>query len=162
MIDLTGVFRLEYTPLSGLARRRTLILRNDPTTEGVNYLLNTAFRGQAQSSGWRLGIISGSGFSAVSADDTLASHPGWTEHTSTSPQRPSWNPTPAGGGLMTGGTTFVISGPSALLKGVFLTSSNTIGGAGILYSTAVDPTGVTTGGGGFLSITYAVALRPRS
>lgn len=168
MIELCGVFRIEYDPPPGLPGwGGPLIIRNGPTTEGVNYLLETAFRGGSQVllPNWYLGIISGAGYSAIRASDTIASHSGWSEYSSFggSPARKKWNPTvAASGGLVSGGAIWTTTGPSALLRGVFLTSSPNVGDPGILYSTAVDPVGAFFGNGGQLRVTYDLRLRPRS
>lgn len=176
MIDLQGTFRLEHIPPLGKPGRKwSLLLRNGPTLEGVNYLLDAAFRGRARPSQWYCGLISGAGFSAISEDDTMASHGGWTEFTNGGASRRGWSPATAAGGLV-GSTTNFTLGAEGTIVGVFLTSES-LGSTGLLYSMATDvnggidvaPAGTYPGGTGYpaqvgsvISVTYNLRLRPRS
>ncbi len=175
MIDLQGVFLIEYTPPGGGRPRALAAIRNGPTLEGVNYLLDAAFRGRARPSQWYCGLISGSGYGSISENDTMSSHAGWTEFTNGGSPRKVWAPASASGGLVGSTTNFTLAAVGDIL-GVFLTSEST-GSAGLLYSTAIDvnggitvaPAGTYPGGigyppqvGGTISITYNLRLRPRS
>lgn len=175
MIDLQGIFEIGYTPPLGGPARTLLFLRNGPTLEGVNYLLDAAFRGRARPSQWFVGLISGAGYSAVSENDTMSSHSGWTEFTNGGILRRGWSPANAAGGLI-GSTTNFTLGAAGNILGVFLTSQQ-VGSTGLLYSMAIDvndgidvaPAGTYPGGigyppqvGGVISVTYNLRLRPRS
>lgn len=176
MIGLYGYFELTYTPPGGgRGWKRPLLLPNGPTLEGVNYLLDAAFRGRARPAQWYCGLISGSGFSAISQNDTLASHTGWTEFTNGGAARRPWVPAAAAGGLVGSSVSFTLGATGSIL-GVFLASVST-GTSGLLYSMATDvsggvtvaPAGTYPGGigyppqvGGVLAVTYNLRLTPRS
>lgn len=51
------------------------------TTQGLNDLLDTYLGARAKEAAFYVGLISGTGYTGVSASDTMASHAGWTEYT---------------------------------------------------------------------------------
>lgn len=177
MIDLQGIFRLDYVPPLGDSEWSPLLfLRNGPTMEGVNYILDAAFRGRSRPSQWYAGLISGSGYSGVSENDTMASHSGWTEFTNGGGSRKAWSGSGSPAGGLIGTTTLFTLGATGNIRGMFLTSEPT-GVSGLLYSMAIDvngginvaPAGTYPGGigyppqvGGKISVTYNLRLRPRS
>lgn len=130
------------------------------TTVGKNFLLDTVLAGSAYTAAWFLGLIDSTGYTAVAAGDTAASHTGWTESTaysnSTRPA-PSWGSASAGSKASTA-TAFNINA-TATIKGAFLISNSTKGGTtGTLYSA-----GLFTGGdravanGDTLNVTYTAS-----
>lgn len=141
-----------------------MLLRNGPTTLGMNYVLDTAFRGSAKNALWWLGFISSSGYTGIAQDDTLDSHPGWTESAimaAGGTDRPGWNPSAASGGLIQGGGTLLVRA-SGTIKGVFLASEEVIGNPGLLYCHTVSLTARSVSAGGFLNVTYGLKMVPRS
>lgn len=158
MTELRGIFRVEYKPPPGKPGWASpLFLRNGPTIEGLNYLLEASFRGGAQISIWRVGIINSAGYSAISEDDTIASHVGWSEFTDIASPRPIWSPTAASGGRISASKNLVLTA-DGVVKGMFLTSSPAIGSPGLLYCHSVDPTGRSVGAGGILDLTYEMKV----
>ena len=176
MFDLQGTYRLDYIPPLANEGSPLLFLRNGPTIQGVNYLLDVAFRGRAQPTQWYAGLVSGSGYSGVSEDDTMVSHSGWNEFTNGGGSRRPWTGLASPSGGVVGTTTLFTLGAVGNIRGMFLTSEPT-GTTGLLYSTAIDvnggldvaPAGTYPGGigyppqvGGRISVTYNLRLRPRS
>ena len=70
-----------YNADGSFNRREKLTLRfwNGITTAGINNLFNVYFGATSKASAWYLGLIASSGYSALSAADTISSHAGWTE-----------------------------------------------------------------------------------
>lgn len=54
---------------------------NTVVNEGLNDLLDKYLKGSSYTAAWYVGLINNSGFSAIAAGDTAASHAGWTELT---------------------------------------------------------------------------------
>ena len=112
---------------------------NGVTYVGVNYLLNTGFRGTTQSPSWFAGLIA-DGTVTLSINDTSASHSGWTELTTySSTPRLAWSPGAAAlGSLTTTAITFTMNADSNV-RGAFLASSSTKNSTtDILYCTAIE------------------------
>lgn len=111
---------------------------NAITTAGLTHLADVAFNGGTQVSPWYLGLINNSGFSALSAADTMSSHAGWTELTSyDEATRVEWDQNAPVSGVITTNTasTFTISATVAVY-GAFLVSNSTKGGTtGTLFAT---------------------------
>lgn len=153
-----NMFRLEHF------RNGRLIdvddFHNDIVTEGKNSLLDIMFRAQTQLTSWYIGLIDNSGFSALAAGDTMASHAGWTEFTNYSQaNRVTWTTIAASGGSITNTTaaTFDITG-SGTLYGGFVTSDNTKGGtSGKLWATAAFNTTKPVTNGDQIKLTYTVS-----
>ncbi len=139
---------------------------NAPVTVGLNSLLNVGFRATTQITAWYVGLINGSGFSAVSASDTMASHAGWTEYTAYSePVRQTWSPGAASGGVLVNSSvmTFTNGGATGSIQGMFLASSSTKGEAvSTLYSTAVESSPRSLAAGATFQVYYQVTLTPVS
>lgn len=117
---------------------------NTVVTVGKNDLLDKYFAGSTYTAAWYLGLISNSGYSAIAAGDTMASHAGWTESTAYSnANRVTLAFSAASGGskATSSAASFNVNGTDTI-KGAFVTSNNTKGGTtGILYSA-----GLFTGG----------------
>lgn len=136
-----------YNADGSFNRREKLTLRfwNGITTAGINNLFNVYFGATSKASAWYLGLIASSGYSALSAADTISSHAGWTEETSNYSQtnRPTWTPASASGGSVSNSSSvdFTITG-SVTVKGVFVVNENTKGGTtGTLWATALFTSG---------------------
>lgn len=157
----SGLYVMTYYHPGG-RRGWSFAVPNGVTIPGVNYLLNTGFRGGAKSTTWFLGLIDDSGFSALNPLDTLASHSGWGEFTGIYlGSRPAWAPAAPGAGLM-GYTTqalFQITAAGAV-RGAFLADRQPTGlSSGILYSTGAMTTGRPVVAGGTLTVGYATKLQ---
>jgi hypothetical protein len=111
--------------------------RNTVVTVGKNDLLDKYFTGSGYTAAWYLGLIGSTGYSAIAAGDTMASHAGWTESTVFSnANRVTLAFSAASGGskATSAAASFNINGTDTI-KGAFATTSNTKGGTtGILYS----------------------------
>lgn len=135
---------------------------NGVTNVGKNLLLDVMFKdgSQVASSSWYLGLIDNSGYSALSASDTMASHAGWNEFTSYSEStRVAWGPGAASSQTTTNSTpaTFNVNG-SGTVKGVFCVSNNTKSGtSGTLWATALFTADVPVVNGDQLKATYSVS-----
>lgn len=135
---------------------------NDITNEGKNLILEIMFHDGTQiaSSSWFAGLISNSGYSALAAADTMASHGGWTEFTGYSQStRVAWGPGTAASQQITNSTpmTFDINA-TGTVKGIFITSNSAKSGTtGKLWATGLFTADVPVVNGDQLKITYAVA-----
>lgn len=150
-----GEFHAECrNPDGSLAWRERL--PNGVTTAGLTDLLAVGFVGGTQRS-WRIGLIGASGFTAVAAADTMASHAGWTEATSYNPStRPAWSAI-SGVALATGPSGVFTFTSAITLAGMFLASDSTKGGtAGVLWSTALFPSNRVVTSGQTLAVTYTL------
>lgn len=136
-------------------------LKNGVTNAGLNSLLDIYLGATAKVSTWYCGIIDSSGYSALAAADTSASHAGWTESSDyTEAVRQTWTPAAASSQSVANGTamTFTMNATKTI-KGAFLISVNTKGGAtGTLWCTALfaegDRSVVSTD---LLKVTYTVS-----
>jgi hypothetical protein len=123
------------------------------TAEGKNHLLDVVFDAAAASGNWYLGIIDNNGFTAVSIDDTLASHTGWNE---ASEDRLEWAPDAAANGSIQNNTPveFTFTNTTTV-KGIFLASVQT-GTSGVLFSTVLYDAPITQTSGSILNVTFRV------
>ena len=152
-----GKFRLEHwrdDVLIGIHE-----FKNGVTDVGINNLLDIEFFTTAKISTWYLGVIDNSGFTALAAADTMASHAGWTEfQTYNEANRVTWVTGAASSKSITNATpaSFNITG-TATLNGIFAVSENTKGGTtGILWATGSFVTPIPVVNGDILKITYTV------
>lgn len=135
---------------------------NDITNEGKNTLFEVMFHDGTQiaASSWFIGLISNSGYSALAAADTMASHAGWTEFTAyTQGTRVAWGPGAAASQSITNSSpaTFDINA-SGTVKGIFLVSNSTKSGTtGKLWATALFAADVPVSNGDQLRATYTVS-----
>lgn len=114
-------------------------LPNMTTLAGLNYLIDAALKTPGNAVGsWYIGLINNATFVALSADDTMLSHSGWTEFTSYNEStRPLWTPGSVSGGALASSfsTAFTITGAGTLTGG-FVVSESTKGGTnGTLLAT---------------------------
>ncbi len=166
----TGRFTAWFVDAQGVEQWREEF-DNVVTTVGKNLALDTYLAGSAYTvTGPFLGLISSTGWSAVSASDTMTSHAGWTEagnanapHYSGSRPTAVWNAAAAGSKSLTAALVFSITS-NGTVKGGFIvygsgalaTIDNT---AGTLYSAGLFTSGdqpVTSGG--TLNVTYTASL----
>lgn len=118
--------------------------RNLVTTGGKNDALDKYFAGSGYTAAWYLLLIGSTGYSALNAADTMASHAGWTESVAYSnASRPTLAFAAASGGskATSAAASFTINATDTI-KGAATTTVNTKSGTtGILYSA-----GLFTGG----------------
>lgn len=148
-----------------LRERGKLVARftvpNLRTTAGANYLLDVGFKNGTKVTAWYLGLIAAAASVEVDEADTMSSHPGWTEFQSyTGAARRAWSAgTIAGGSLPASAVTTFTFSASGAVRGVFLTSSNTLGGTtGTLYSAGLDATSRLVNSGATLDVDYVTTL----
>lgn len=138
-LQVTGRWRWEiWTP--GGDCRKLGQFHNGIVTVGINALLDAYFNAGTQPAGFYVGPIDDDDYDELSADDTMASHAGWTEMTDYSEAtRPAWDPSAAASGLLVASSASEITlSAGKTLKGLFLTSDNTKGGtAGTLWATGL-------------------------
>jgi hypothetical protein len=137
-------------------------LLNAVTYQGLNKCQDVMFKGVTPITAWYLLPISAASFTALSANDTHASHAGWVEYTGYSGNRPAWVPGTATNGVLAASTpstlTFTASGS---LKGLALASVNTNGSTssgGTLWATAEAGLAVAVASGQTLEIFYTNAF----
>jgi len=133
--------------------------------EGAQFMNDTFFAGSAYSATWYIGLITGPGSgTTISADDTLASHAGWTEFTDYTGDRVSATfgdpATLADPSVMTtsAASQFVID-DTGTVAGAFLTDVDT-GTVGILFSASdfTSPGDRDVVSGDTINVTYAFSL----
>lgn len=157
---LGGRYRVECVGADGQVKWVDYI-DNLVTTAGKNDLLDKYLAGSAYTAAWYLGLIDSSGYTAVAAADTSASHAGWTEnvnYSNATRPAPSWGSAAAGSKASTA-TAFIINGAGGTIKGAFLISNSTKSGTtGVLYSAGLFSGGdraVTSGD--TLNVTYTAS-----
>lgn len=130
---------------------------NGTTTAGLNHMLSVVLASGTQVTDWRMGLIDDSGYTAVSASDTMSSHSGWSEFTSYSEgSRPAWTAGAVSGGVVNGSAavSFTMSA-DADLRGAFLVSNSTKGGTtGTLWATGVFGSVQSVLNGQVVDVTY--------
>ncbi len=137
-------------------------IENDITNEGKNEILDIMFSDGSQiaASSWYIGLISSSGYSALAAADTMASHSGWTEFTGYSQAtRVAWGPgSPASQSITNASPATFDINASGTLKGIFVTSNSTKSGTtGKLWATGLFSADVPVTNGDQMKITYTVS-----
>jgi hypothetical protein len=132
---------------------------NGVTNIGKNSILDIMFDAATQITTWYLSFIDATGFTALAAADTMASHAGWTEFTSyAEATRVLWNPSPAASQIITNPTPaqFNITA-TGTLKGGFLVSNNVKAGTtGTLWGTALFSGDIPVVNLDVVNITYSV------
>lgn len=100
------------------------------TAEGLNLILDIVFVDEPKPSAFYVGLINATGYTGVSALDTMASHLGWTELTaydeSTRPQVTFGNP--SGGTVTNPAIVQFTPNASSTCVGYFITTNATKGG----------------------------------
>ena len=159
-LPLAGKFTIEHFDKNGQLVD-SFEIPNGITDEGVHDLFITNFDDGTKKPNWYVGLIDNAGFSAVAAADTSASHAGWTESTAYSNgTRPEWEPDAPASRAVTNGVSadFSINVNSTAIRGAFIISENTKGGAtGILWSTGLFSTVKNLDDGDTFRITYSLS-----
>lgn len=125
---------------------------------GLNDLLDKYLAGATYTAAWYMGLISSSGWSAIAAGDTMASHAGWTETSAYSQaSRPTtaWSAASGKSKSLSSALTFSINA-AVTVKGGFLANNATKGGTtGILFSAKLFTGGdKAVDNGDTLSVSY--------
>jgi hypothetical protein len=159
-LPLCGKFHIEHYNKAGELLGRYEV-PNGIVDVGLNHILETEFNGGTPITSWYIGLVDNAGFSAFANADTMGSHAGWVETHTTYSQatRPEWTAGTATGRSITNAVTVDFSMTATItVKGIFITSSNTKGGAtGTLWSTAAFASNVTANNGDTLKVTYTVS-----
>lgn len=154
-----GQFHLEIVREGKVIHRE--LLKNGVVDVGIDDVLSSAFQDAASKrTGWALGLIDNSGFTALAAADTMASHAGWTEFTGYSEaNRVAWNPAAASSKSISNSTSRDFTMSSAgTIYGAFLASDNTKGGTtGILWATAAFASPIPVSISDLIKLTYTVS-----
>ena len=134
---------------------------NDVTNEGKNTWLDVMFNGGTQipNNSWYIALINNSGFSALAAADTMASHAGWAEATGYSQStRVAWGSGAAASQSVTNASPAVFDmNATATIYGIFVTSGSAKSGtSGKLWATAGFTSPVPVVNGDQLKVTYTV------
>jgi hypothetical protein len=128
---------------------------------GKNKLLDIMFNADTQITNWYIGLVDNASFTAFAAGDTTASHAGWVENEDYSEtDRQVWDPGAASGQSVTNGTAavFSIDTDSITIKGIFITSLITKGGAtGTLWNGVAFGTALALNDGDQLKVTYTLS-----
>lgn len=137
--------------------------RNGITDVGMHYALEVGFRSDAMSpvaqlAPWYAGLINNSGYSAVAAGDTAASHAGWAEssgYTETDRQTLAFGA--AATRAITASVSFSIN-TSVTIRGIFVISDDTKAGTtGTLFSTALFGSPPSLVNGNVLTANYSLS-----
>jgi hypothetical protein len=155
-LKLRGAYAAEIWEGQQLLRK--IPFANTVMTAGLTHLLNTQFAAGSQVTAWYFGLIGNTSFSAISIADTMASHAGWTESTAyAEAARQAWSPSVASG--VASNTTVAVFTPNAsvTLRGAFITSVSTKGGAtGTLWSAGQFDALQALASGQALRLTYSL------
>jgi hypothetical protein len=128
-------------------------VHNLVTTEGKNNIIDNQFKASGFTAAWYLGL---KGTGTIAAGDTLASHPGWSEVTPYSGNRPAIAFGTTAGGSNTAGTVTIPVTGSATIAGAFICSVSA-GTSGKLYSLSDFPSSRTVASGDTLNIIPTVS-----
>ena len=153
-IGVRGQYILELHNPDG--SRYEAVLDNMVTNVGINLMLGNTFKESTAGDDWFLGLINNSGFTALNAADTLASHAGWSELTAYSGDRKAWGQGTVSNRELLNGTPveFTINS-SVEIKGVFLANVAS-GTSGTLMSTSTQSTALPAVNGSILKVTYRI------
>lgn len=137
-------------------------ISNLVTTQGRNDALDKHLSGVGYTANWYVGLISATGYtSGPQAEDTAALHAGWLEEVGFSGSRPAASFAAAATGTKSLATPSVFAiTADVVVRGCFLSSSSTKGGAGgVLYSAGLFSQGnKTIQNGDTLNVSYSASL----
>jgi hypothetical protein len=78
-----GYFTVEVWDAEGHLKGRLDHVRNGVTSTALDHILNVALRGQTQQTSWYLGLVGADSWTTgFNAADTMTSHNGWAEGSS--------------------------------------------------------------------------------
>lgn len=161
-LPIKGHFKVQVFDKNGILKSETEG-PNGITDVGLNKILDDMFDGgsAASPSGtWYCGLIDNSGFTALAAADTMASHGGWSESTAyTESNRVTWGVGAASSRSVTNASTMDFSiNATVTINGIFIVDNNTKGGtSGTLWATASFSSAVSATNGDTLKVTYTVS-----
>lgn len=167
---IEGIYTAECFDKRGNLKWRE-VFANTVVTVGKNLTLDTTLAGSAYTvTGPYMGLISSSGYSAISASDTMSSHSGWTEAGNANAPTYSgtrktcaWSAASSGSKSLSAANSYGITG-TGTIKGAFIVlgsgAVNTIDNtSGTLFSA-----GLFTGGdravlsGDTVNVSYSCSL----
>jgi len=153
-----GVFTWEHWRDGKLLNK--FDFNNGVTDGGIDDVLSSAFNdATGDRTGWAVGLVDASGFTAFATADTMASHAGWAESVAYSEaNRVAWGPAVAASQAIANASPIEFNiNAGVTLKGTFLCSDNTKGGAtGILWATAQFASDQVLLLGDLVKVTYTV------
>lgn len=135
---------------------------NTVLNAGLNDLLDKYFAGSSYTAAWYMGLINNSGFSAIAAADTAASHAGWSELTDydeSTREAITFASASSQSKASSADCEFTINA-NVTVNGAFTISNNTKGGtSGVIYSASSFGAARALVGSDLLSvgITYSAA-----
>lgn len=131
--------------------------KNLVVTEGRNDLLSKYFKGSSYTAAWYVGLKSSSG--GTSADDTLASHGGWTETTAYTGNRKAvtFGSVSAGSVSNSGSPCSFAMNGTVTVYGCFLATVDS-GTSGVLYSVGDFVLSKAVSSGDTLSVTVTLTM----
>lgn len=135
-------------------------VKNAITDAGMNYLLQTGFNSGAALHPWYIGLIDATGFTAIAAADTPASHAGWNELTAYSnAARPTWTSGAAASRAITNSAAVDFNmNATNTVEGLFIVSDSTKAGTvGTLWSAAAFGSPSAVNNGDTLAATYSLS-----
>jgi len=154
-----GMFEITISDKKTGKIRKQLKVPNGITNVGKDHALDSTFDAATQITSWYIGMVDNAGFVAFNATDTMGAHAGWSEFTAYSEgTRPEWAPDAAASQAITNGTVraFTMSG-AGTLKGLFIVSDSTKGGAGgTLWATAEFTSTIAVTASDLINITYTI------
>lgn len=157
-LEIGGLFQFQlFSPNGDLIT--SIRFRNGITNVGVAHAYDCVFHEGSQITDWYIGLIDNSGYTALAAADTMASHAGWNEFTTYSDAtRIAWDEAATAARTITSSAAaeFSING-SGTVKGAFLVSNSTKSGTtGVLWSTGIFSNPPPVANGETLKVTYSL------
>jgi hypothetical protein len=155
MLKLKGRFHVEHVRAGKVLAEYDF--PNGIVDEGLNHILDTEFSEGTPVATWYIGLVDNAGWTAFADEDVMSDHTGWVEcEDYDETERPTWTAGAAAARSITNAVTvdFTINA-TVTVKGIFITSVNTIGGTtGVLWSTGAFGAAVPLNSGDTLKITY--------
>ncbi len=157
-----GMFKAEHYSVRGNLIH-VYYAKNGITLLGLNHVLEVLCRQQTQST-WKIGLMDNTGFTALSEDDQMNSHAGWTEVVDyEETTRPLWAPgTTSGQAIINAGAVVFTFTADKDINGLFVTSDDAKSGtAGLLFCTGSFDASATMQIGEQLKCFYRIAVEGR-
>lgn len=159
MIGVVGRYRFEVWERGRMLRAGRGF--NGVTNPALNDVLDTYFENGTPAAAWYLGLIRDDNYSAVDADDTMASHAGWEEGTEyTEAARVDWAPDAAANQIKANSEAveFTINAAQTF-NGFFAASDSTKGGtSGTLWATGIFDEPQSMQSGQTLKLFYEIEM----